>query len=181
MTLHDDTLEVINASGNRRKIFGRNRFRIEEAAGVVKFDLGTCGAAKLCQRKIDLRGDGSGRNCFRERVLPQVAVEAAPRALTIGENDGGNGNNVPGFALFFFDEEGVRAFRGEKTAPLPDLGSHAYSARNCFRKSASRCGTRWRSCSTGSAPCWNRRFGNTGMSKPVMAFTPRETISPLSA
>ena len=30
-------------------------------------------------------------------------------------------------------------------------------------------------------PCWKRRFGNTGMSNPVTALTPRLTISPLSA
>ncbi|TWU04306.1 hypothetical protein Pla52n_23460 [Stieleria varia] len=32
-----------------------------------------------------------------------------------------------------------------------------------------------------AAPCWNLRLGKTGMSTPVICFTPLATISPLSA
>ena len=39
---------------------------------------------------------------------------------------------------------------------------------------------RARIASAGIAPCWKRRFGKTGMSMPVIALTPRRTISPFN-
>ena len=105
MTFHDHAIERANALGDRRMVFRRNRAWIKKAAAVVEFDLAR--GRELGEREIDLRRDGSGRHGSGERVLPQVAHQAAPRALAIRQEDRRDRHDFAGLRTLLFDEKRV--------------------------------------------------------------------------
>ena len=117
MTFNDDPLERADALSDCGKIFRRDRARIEEAPAVVELDLfrsSQVGASvpaspDLLQSKVDLRGNGPDRRRFRERVFPQVAHEAAPRAFAVREKDGGDRDDFPLLGQFFLNAVSERA------------------------------------------------------------------------
>ena len=57
---------------------------------------------RLAKRVVDLLNDGTGRYGFVQRVLPEVAHEASPRAFLVGQENGEPINKPAlGGALFF--------------------------------------------------------------------------------
>ena len=61
-------------------------------------------------------GDGSDGYGFGEGVLPEIAHEAAPGALAIGEEEGGYGDDFFCGGVLLFYEEGVGAVGVELVA-----------------------------------------------------------------
>ena len=134
-----------------------------------------------------------------ERVLPEVAHDAAPRALAIREEDRSRRARVPPPGRGSSSTKkpdgrtGSAAFRGGRSAEDErvarpavrglevDHAAPAYRERNAARYWASVAPKRCAKTSSPPAPCWKRRFGKTGIAKPVIARTPRDAISPFSA
>ena len=57
---------------------------------------------RLTKCVVDLLNDGTGRYGFVQRVLPEVAHEASPRAFLVGQENGEPINkSALGGALFF--------------------------------------------------------------------------------
>src|SRR5262249_33309112 len=109
MRLDDHSLEPVEMTGDLAVVFGRNRARIEETAGVVELD--STRRRKGGQRTANLRGDRASGNGLLRRVPPEIAHQAAPGALPVGEQDRGNGNDVAAFGRFLFHEHPDRPRR----------------------------------------------------------------------
>src|ERR1700722_10186094 len=136
---------------------------------------------------IDLCRDRPHGNRFRERVAPQIAHQTAKRAFPVGEKNSGHWYNHSPVRILLFYEIFIRkvriAFlsrRAEAQDPAIHCGVHGYSDRNFWRYSASRNGSLACIVLSATAPCWKRRLENTGISNPVTALTPRDTISPFN-
>ena len=68
-------------------LLGPDRLGVEEAAGVVELDLTRRG--QRGEGAGDLRGDRPEGSGFGEGVLPEIAHEAAPGALAVGQKESG--------------------------------------------------------------------------------------------
>ena len=182
-------------TGDRRMVSRRDRMGIEEAAAVVELDLP--GRRQRCEGVLDLRGDRAGRHGFLQRVLPQVAHQAAPGAFAVRQEDRGDWNDFSGRSTraprrtrrAATGRAMLRQAAGRESsgrAPRPASDTEHGDVALTDTATGSACGIRLRerqtscSCRPRTAPCWKRRFGKTGISIPVTAATPRETISPLS-
>ena len=85
MRLDDDTVEAVHRRRNVLVIVRGNLLRVEEAPGVVQLDVPY--RRQLVESRTDLRNDRACRNGLVERVAPEVAHDAAPRALAAGQED----------------------------------------------------------------------------------------------
>ncbi len=85
---HDDSLERGDELGDRGMILGRHRAAVEEAPGVVELD--SAGGREDAQRLADLLGDRARRHGLLERVLPEIAHQALPGTLPVGQEDRGH-------------------------------------------------------------------------------------------
>ena len=193
VALDDDALEAARRATRSPRGPPRDRRPVEEAAGVVELHVRAGG--QPLERESDLRGDRALRRRRLERVLPEVAHQAAARALPVRQED----------------RRDRRPFRPPRAAssstkkPYGRRGSTAFSRRR-QAGIASRARGRRGSRSRGAAyPRGTRRYcasvrealrgsvllhrpragsgasGRRASSRPVTALTPRATISPLSA
>jgi len=130
MTFHNHSLEMTNALCDRGEVFRRNCVCIEEAAGVVEFDL-SCVAGKrearfsirwksaqlvrrkLPERVINLRGNRPRRHAFGQSIFPQIAINTPPRTFPVGQKDCRACHHRARFRSLRFDEEVVRTKRIE--------------------------------------------------------------------
>lgn len=106
VVLDDDGFKTADPVDDRRMVGGRNRLRVKEVSAVVKFDV--LRRRKPRQGEVDLLRDRPDRHGFVGRVLPQVAHQAAKRALAVGEEDRGNLFNPPAGGALRFDQVRVR-------------------------------------------------------------------------
>ena len=169
MAFDDDSFEVGCLLRDGVVVFGRDGFGVEEAAAVVELDL--TGWGELGEGVVDLGGDGSDGYGFGEGVLPEIAHEAAPGALAVGEEEGGYGDDFFCGGVLLFYEEGVGAV-GVELVALRTLGRIHWSRSVRFsgygdgvligRARGTACGTRLRG--RGGAGAWLRagvlRAGN---------------------
>lgn len=118
VTFDDGSLEACDSVGYGWMVFGRDGFGVEEAAAVVELDL--AGGRELLEGVVDLRGNGSEGHGFSEGVLPEVAHEATPGTLSVGEEDGGYRKDFACGCVLVFDEEGVGT-RGVERVSLRTL------------------------------------------------------------
>ena len=170
---------------------------VEEAAAVIELDLPRWGQPR--QSKADLLGDCAGWNAFSECVAPQIAHQASPGTLSIGEKDGRDRDDFARGCTLVLNEKRIRPPRIQNMALRPFTENPAISLRNgssdmrdglaiiidngtetafVFRFSEGQCP---RMVCSAMAPCWKRRLGKTGIFRPVRLSTPCDTISPLSS
>ena len=114
MTLDDDPVKIGQARGYRGILGLGNRLAIEETAGVVQLDLAQLGQAaelafRLAKRKVNLPGDRSGGHGFIERVLPEIAHQAAPRTFLVGEKNRQAIDEAAVGSALLLEQPGVRA------------------------------------------------------------------------
>src|SRR6185503_902309 len=121
MAFPDDTLESTQALSDGRVIVTRDCTRIEEAAAIVELDVPQHRVPRChrVKRPIDLLGDGSGRNGFGERVLPQIAHYATPRTFAVGQKHRRYGNYFAGVASLLLNETRHRPARVERLTLRP--------------------------------------------------------------
>ncbi len=165
-------------------ILGWNGVRIKKAAAVIKFELPR--RRQVQKRMIDLcRGS-----------LPTVtdSVSVLRHRSHIKQRNGhsrlvrkivATGTTTPAELVFYkILIRKIRiAFLACRTpAQYPGIRYrvHGYRDRNFWRYSASRKGAWHASCFLQLPHAGTRRLENTGISKPVTAFTPRDTISPFN-
>src|SRR5687768_13897609 len=114
MRFHNDTLEGMDALDDGGEVLRWNGFRIEEAAGIVELDLSrTVGEVRFIFRELrngksNLRRDGSARNRFERRVLPQIAIGTAPRTFAVRQENGRYGSGCSVRGPLSFDEVSLR-------------------------------------------------------------------------
>src|SRR5215217_7448719 len=67
----------------------RHRARVKEVASVVKLHMARerSAASKSIQRSVELPDERTPRRVAGDRVLPQVAHHATPRAFAAGQED----------------------------------------------------------------------------------------------
>jgi hypothetical protein len=87
---------------------------IEETAGVEQLDLARHRQAaelafRLAKRKVNLPGDRSGGHGFIERVLPEIAHQAAPRTFLVGEKNRQAIDEAAVGSALLLEQPGVRA------------------------------------------------------------------------
>lgn len=126
MAFDNRSFEGIYSGCNCGIVFRGNGVGIKEAAAVVELDV--AGWRKLPEGIVDLRRDSSCGEGFGERVLPEVAHEAAVGALAVGEEDGGDGNDLVRSRVLVFEVKSVGALRVECVS-LRSLGDDPVVAR----------------------------------------------------
>ena len=94
MAFDDNALEAGNAVRDCRVILNGDGARVEEAAAVIEFDLPR--RREALQSVVNLCRNRSRWHRLRQRVLPEIAHQASPGALAVGEKDGGDGNRAQG-------------------------------------------------------------------------------------
>ena len=162
--------------------------RIEEAAAVIELELARRRQASEA-RDRSAPGSRPAGTVSVERVAPQIAHHTAKRTFPIGKKNGGNRYDCsPGCTLLFYKiligkiRIALLSRRTPAQYPGIDLSAHEYSDRNFWRYSASRNGKpRLQRSLPKPLRAGSAVLENTGISKPVTAFTPRETISPFSS
>ncbi len=197
MRLDDHALESGELGHDRVDVRIRDGLRVEEASGVVELDParrreGGDGGA-------DLAGDRARRRVARQRVLPEIAHQAPPGTLPIGQEDGRDRDRRAGLVRLLLEEKGGGGGRIDAVARAPliqdplipaDGGNRIRADHARFMRRGPESGagnpTRRREIGRGcraepSAPCWKRRLGKTGIVKPVTAATPQRTTSPFRA
>ena len=112
MVLDDDGLEVTDPGRDGGVIFGRDRLRIEEVAGIVELDV--LRAGRLRQGVVDLGRDRSDGNSLIQRVLPEITHRAAERTLLVRQEDRRDVLNSPRSSSLRFDQVRVRSPRIER-------------------------------------------------------------------
>ena len=106
------TITLSNACtrlGDGGIVVARDRLRVEEVAAVVELDVAAGG--RRASGVVDLCWDRSRRDGLVRRVLPQVAHQAAERALAIGQEDRRNVDDFARRRALGLDEEGPRHVR----------------------------------------------------------------------
>ena len=93
MRLDDHAVERCDDCRNRVIVCRGNGLRVEEAARVVQLQL--TNRRQPRERVPNLTGDHSFRDHVVERVDPEVAHDAAERALPVGQEDGRGGTSAP--------------------------------------------------------------------------------------
>jgi hypothetical protein len=63
---------------------------------------------QVLDSEIDLGGDGAGWDSLGCGVFPEIAHEAAPRTLAVGQENRGDGHNRARLGTFLLDKECVR-------------------------------------------------------------------------
>ena len=116
--LDDDAAEGLEERGSFGVVGGGDGAGVEEAAAIVELDV--LGGGEAGEGIGDLRGDSAGGEGVGEGVLPEVAHEAAPGTLAVGEEEGGDvdeaaGGGGPGLG-FRLEEEGVGDVRVDEVA-----------------------------------------------------------------
>src|ERR1043166_3069569 len=111
MTLHDHAVKSAQLLRDGWIIFWRNCAAIKKGAAVIELYLPRDGEAR--QGVINL-----GRNCacgdgLRERVSPQVAHQAAPGTLAVGQEDRRDIYKFAGVGPLLLEKKGVRPLRIE--------------------------------------------------------------------
>ena len=117
MTLHNHSLEVANSRRDSWIVGGGNRVRIEEAPAIVELDLAR--RRQLRQSIINLRRNSARRQSFCQRVLPQVAHEAAPGAFSIRQEDRRDRDQFAGFCPLLLQQKGIGTPRVERISSCP--------------------------------------------------------------
>ena len=114
VTLDDDPVKIDQARSYRGILGLGNRLAVEETSGVVQLDLAQLGQAatltfRLAKRKVNLPGDRPGEPGFVERVLPEIAHQAAPRAFPVGKEDRQPIDEAAVGVALLFEQPGVGA------------------------------------------------------------------------
>lgn len=117
VTLHNHAFKTAQPLRDGWIILKWNCAAIKKTAAVIELHLSRGGKAR--QGVINLCGDGTDRNRLRERVLPQVAHQAAPGTLAIGEEDGRDIHEFAGLGPLLLEKEGVRPLRIEFVSSGP--------------------------------------------------------------
>src|SRR2546428_2281222 len=117
MTLHNHSLEVANSRRDSWIVGGGNRVGIEEAPAIVELDLAR--RRQLRQSIIYLRRNRAQRQRFCQRVLPQVAHQAAPGAFSIRQEDRRDRDEFAGFCPLLLQQKGIGALRVERVSTWP--------------------------------------------------------------
>src|SRR5262245_59993834 len=115
MSFDNHAFECSDTTRDSRVITRWDGARIEEAPAIVKLDLPrrwhAFARGHCSERVIDLRRNRARRHRLRQRVLPQIAHQATPGTLTIGEENGGDGNNLTGVVGFGLQQKSPRSPR----------------------------------------------------------------------
>src|SRR5205814_6056728 len=109
MTLHDHSLKSAQPLRDCWIILIWNCPAIKKTAAVVELYLSRGGEAR--QGVINLGRNGAEGNGLRERVSPQIAHQAAPGTLAVGQKDGRDIHEFAGLGPLLLDKKRVRPLR----------------------------------------------------------------------
>src|SRR5262245_60860110 len=127
MRFYDRATKPISNSGDFGILCDGYRVGIEEASGIVELEARALSrrGREVLQGETNLLCDGARRNSSLEGVPPEVAHEAAPRALTVGQKDRGDFNRLTIGTWLRLDQKGVGFFFVQAVARRPLLDDPA--------------------------------------------------------
>jgi hypothetical protein len=121
MRLDDDPLEAGDTRRNPVILVRRNGVGVEEAPGVIELDLARGGQPR--KRVANLLRDVPAADGSVECVYPEVAHQAAERALPVGDQHDDGGGLTAVSVLFQLPPRRVRTIRSDgllRAAPIFD-------------------------------------------------------------
>lgn len=102
MAFDDDVLEGRQSRSDGGVIRKRNGAGIKKTSAIVKLQVSGGGRRmrealiQFGQGMINLCGNGSAGNFFRESIFPKITVQTAPPAFAVGQKNSGDWNKSSG-------------------------------------------------------------------------------------
>ena len=130
MALNNHPFKAPDPRGNRSMVLQWNRPPVKKTPAVVELHLPRC--RQLLQRVIDLRWNCTSGGYIFQSVLPQIAHQAAPRALAIRQKDRRYRHNLPRRAPFLLDKKKPWPPRIDRVPQPPSRKDPRIARRSVF-------------------------------------------------